>query len=53
MAFSDEPAEGDVALLHDLFGIPRVEAINRLKVPNTLSATDYLLHIPELERYDC
>ncbi|KAI1308900.1 hypothetical protein F5Y03DRAFT_85296 [Xylaria venustula] len=53
MAYSAQPAEEDVALLHDMFGIPRAEAISRLKANgnNVETATNEFLDDPTSSKY--
>ncbi|KAI1424375.1 hypothetical protein F5Y12DRAFT_715323 [Xylaria sp. FL1777] len=53
MAYVSEPSELDVMLLHDMFGIPRAEAINRLKANgnNVETATNEFLDNPTSTKY--
>ncbi|KAI0533054.1 hypothetical protein GGR58DRAFT_138375 [Xylaria digitata] len=53
MAYSAEPLESDVALLSDLFSIPRAEAISRLKANNNNveTATNEFLDNPGSTKY--
>ncbi|KAJ2988476.1 hypothetical protein NUW58_g3956 [Xylaria curta] len=53
MPFSDEIKEEDVALLQDMFGIPRAEAISRLKANsnNVETATNEFLDDPKSTKY--
>ncbi|KAF2964929.1 hypothetical protein GQX73_g8654 [Xylaria multiplex] len=53
MAYSAEPLESDVALLSDLFAIPRAEAISRLKANNNNveTATNEFLDNPGSTKY--
>ncbi|KAI0977124.1 hypothetical protein F4678DRAFT_411909 [Xylaria arbuscula] len=53
MAYSAQPSEEDVKLLHDMFGIPRAEAISRLKTNgnNLETATNEFLDDPTSSKY--
>ncbi|KAI1283384.1 hypothetical protein F5Y07DRAFT_349506 [Xylaria sp. FL0933] len=53
MAYPAQPAEGDVMVLQDMFGITRAEAISRLKANNNNveSATNEFLDDPTSSKY--
>ncbi|KAI0431861.1 hypothetical protein F5Y09DRAFT_303600 [Xylaria sp. FL1042] len=53
MAYSAQPAEGDVMMLQDMFGITRAEAVSRLKANgnNVESATNEFLDDPSSFKY--